>query len=170
MVAETRGSLTSYEAAAIILLLIMNEITLLAVFARMDGAKQNLLPRINVYGKRIFRQTTNRLIDLSTGTTLPDIPPSVEDAFYRMFLNHHNDKSFKLTEAYWKDETNYWKACGGSSVKMLQDMLAKSEREGVTKRQNPTAKNSPRVLASMKLLREKATHSPATASPTAKTL
>ena len=138
---------------AIMFLLILNEITLLVFIATYDGERVSVFSRIKEYS-RIF-ETSHRLVNMETGEEMPDIPYDVEDAFYKMFLLHHNDKGFALTESYWTKQTNYWKMCGGSSVEQLRDMLARSEREGVTRRQNTSAKNSTRVLASMKLLRKK---------------
>jgi hypothetical protein len=143
------------DTVAILFMLILNEITLLVFIATYDGDRVSVFSRIKEQTERIFAQSTYKLVDLETGEEMPDIPYDVEDAFYRMFLEHHNEKGFALTESYWTKQTNYWKMCGGSSVEQLRDMLARSEREGVTRRQNTSAKNSTRVLASMKLLRKK---------------
>ena len=106
--------------------------------------------------RKAYELTSTKLIDLNTGTPLSNIPEELETKFYQKVMAERNRDGFKLTEKFWWMDTDYWKSCGGTSVKTFSEMLAKSEREGVTKRQNPKAANSTRVIASEIKLRKKA--------------
>lgn len=156
----------SNENAAITLLLIMDMITHWIFIARIEGHKPFNIPLLVNGVKRGYTYTTTRIANLSTGKKTSDIPVAVETAFYKTVLAHYRDAGFSFTEKYWIE--NHKAACGFTSDAMLRKMLSRSEDDGVTRRSNPLAENSPRVLASVIALKKKASLLPASTSPTAK--
>ena len=162
--------MTSYEAKAIAALIILQIAVFLYIAYRlrfMDGGqvKERKIPML-----QLVTTGVRHLANFGGVKVAPDVDRQLERNFTVQLVAFLKDAQSRhhivLTEY---NMPALWTRAGGHGKPAMRKMLQRFEGLEVLRRQNPDAKNSPRVLRNWRKLVEIASPSPATTSPTAKT-
>ena len=127
--------------AAILALLVANEITLLKILISLQD--KNVLPRLSP--KLKYNQVVLRLRNMGEVKPVPALDPDVEIRFARALLIAPKG-TIKLTEAEWI-LTGRWKELGGGAPVNFRKVMDKWSVEKIVYRSNPGVKKSTYVLA-----------------------